>query len=76
MIGCRHSSLELLPEKEKRMRCRRCHLTIARTELQGGHCPECYETSGMKYYEWDEVEDAKGVNPCYRCEQCGAIVTI
>ena len=76
MNACNHSTLELLPEKEKRVRCRCCHLTLPRKELEGGYCPECYETSGAKHYTFDEIDDPKESVSRYRCEQCGAIVRI
>jgi predicted RNA-binding Zn-ribbon protein involved in translation (DUF1610 family) len=75
MIACNHSSLELLPEEETRMRCRRCHLTISKTELQGSYCPECFAGSGAKYFEFDELEKVEGGVSRYRCEKCGVIVT-
>ena len=74
MVACQHSSLELLPDRDKRVRCSRCHLTLAKTELRGGYCPECYETSGAKNYAFDEIDGAKESASRYRCEQCGAIV--
>jgi hypothetical protein len=75
MGECNHRLLELLPEKEDRVRCRHCHLTISRAELQGSYCPECFDRSGARHYDFDEVNEDKASASRYRCEQCGVIVT-
>jgi len=75
MSFCNHSSLELLPERDQRVRCRRCDLTISRTEIEGSYCPECFERSGAKCYDFDELEEIKNAVSRYRCERCGVIVT-
>jgi hypothetical protein len=72
MTHCNHPTLELLPERKRTLRCRHCHLTLDAEDLGDGYCPECFETSGKKQYEFDEME-AKGV-ASYRCEECGAII--
>ena len=74
MTSCNHPALELLPERKKTLRCRHCHLTIAEDELGDGYCPECFEASGNKRYEFDEMETAESGIARYRCEECGAII--
>jgi transposase-like protein len=49
-------------------------LTIDGEDLGDGYCPECFETSGKKRYEFDKMEtEGRGVAR-YRCEDCGAII--
>jgi hypothetical protein len=74
MTSCNHSALELLPERKKTLRCRHCHLTIAGDDLGEGYCPECFDTSGSKRYEFDEIENSESGIARYRCEDCGAII--
>ncbi|MBI2999797.1 MAG: hypothetical protein HYY46_15315 [Deltaproteobacteria bacterium] len=74
MTSCNHTSLELLPEKKTTLRCRHCHLTITGEELGDGFCPECFETSGSKRYEFEEMETPESGIARYRCEDCGAII--
>ncbi len=75
MTACHHSLLELLPEKEERLRCRVCYLTISTKELHDGYCPECFDRSGEKQYQFDKVESSASGIARYRCDECGAIVT-
>ncbi len=72
MTRCRHHHLALLPEKSRRLRCRRCHLTIDADELQGGFCPECYEANGTRHNDFEVLVSPQGTQ--YRCEQCGAVI--
>jgi hypothetical protein len=74
MSFCHHTTLELLPEKQKKFRCRHCHLTLGGEELGDGCCPECFERSGEKHYEFEEMEPINEEGARYRCEECGAIV--
>jgi hypothetical protein len=74
MISCNHATLELLPERQKTVRCRHCHLTMAGEELGDGFCPECFERCGSKRYEFDEIKGPKKPGARYRCEECGAII--
>jgi DNA-directed RNA polymerase subunit RPC12/RpoP len=74
MTLCNHTTLVLLPEKKKRVRCRHCHLILDGEELGDGYCPECFETSGKKHYDFEEMEPERGGVARYRCEECGAIV--
>ncbi|HEX2933194.1 MAG TPA: hypothetical protein VHV54_25925 [Candidatus Binatia bacterium] len=74
MTVCRHVTLELLPKRKKTKRCRRCHLTIDAEELGAGYCPECFEASGRKQYEFENVDSADESVVRYRCEECGMII--
>ena len=74
MVSCHHGTLELLPERKTTLRCRHCHLTIAGEELGDGFCPECFETSGTKRYEFEELATTEVGGARYRCEECGAII--
>lgn len=74
MVSCDHSTLELLPEKKDRLRCRHCHLTIDADELGDGYCPECFENEGKKRYEFDPIKAVERSLPRYRCERCGVII--
>jgi hypothetical protein len=49
-------------------------LTIAGEELGDGFCPECFETSGTKRYEFEQLPATAGGGARYRCEDCGAII--
>jgi rubrerythrin len=74
MASCNHGKLELLPERRTTLRCRHCHLTLAREELADGFCPECFETSGSKRYEFEELTAPENGVARYRCEECGVII--
>jgi predicted RNA-binding Zn-ribbon protein involved in translation (DUF1610 family) len=74
MTACMHDKLEVLPRVKERLRCTRCHLTISREEIGDGHCPECYEETGMRHREFEEVEEAGEEKARFRCEDCGAII--
>jgi hypothetical protein len=74
MNSCNHGTLELLPEKKNRRRCRYCHLTIDVDELGDGCCPECFEIDGKKRYDFEEMEAAEKGLARYRCLACGIIV--
>jgi rubrerythrin len=76
MTVCSHTTLELLPEKKKKLRCRHCHLILEDAELTDGYCPECFETSGKKRYEFEEMKIDRQGGARYRCEACGAIVEV
>jgi hypothetical protein len=49
-------------------------LTIAGEELGDGFCPECFETSGTKRYEFEQLATTESGGARYRCEECGAII--
>jgi phage FluMu protein Com len=74
MSECHHTSLELLPVRKRTLRCRHCHLTLDSEELGDSYCPECFDRSGKRRYEFDEVETVDADIATYRCEECGAVV--
>jgi Zn finger protein HypA/HybF involved in hydrogenase expression len=74
MTSCNHGTLELLPEKKNRLRCRHCHLTINVDELGDSYCPECFEVDGKKRYEFEEIEAAESGVARYRCLGCGILI--
>jgi len=69
-------NLVLLPDEKTKLRCRHCHLVITPEELQGGCCPECYETQGRKLYDFEETGAGDIGKTRYRCEDCGAIIEV
>lgn len=74
MTACNHKNLVLLPGAKRRLKCRYCHLTLMPDEREGGYCPECYETSGQKHYDFETIETPEGGKIRYRCEDCNAII--
>ena len=74
MNDCRHTHLLLITENLTRLRCRHCHLTIKADELEDGYCPECYEKSGRKHTDFDEIIPPQADSVRYRCEDCGAML--
>lgn len=76
MPECLHKNLVLLKEPSGKLRCHHCHLTLATEELQDGFCPECYETSGKKRYEFDTIAAEHQGKTRYRCEDCGVIIEV
>jgi predicted RNA-binding Zn-ribbon protein involved in translation (DUF1610 family) len=74
MTSCSHSTLELLPERKERMRCRHCHLTINADEVGDGYCPECFEHQGKKRYDFETVTAPKSESVRYRCAECGIVI--
>ena len=74
MASCAHTNLTQLPEPEKRLRCRHCHLTMAAGDLKEEFCPECFENSGEKRYDFESLETDTSSAVKYRCEQCGVII--
>jgi len=74
MTSCSHKQLMLLPERKSVLRCQHCHLTIKAEELGKGHCPECFEITGSKRFDFEEMaEEERGITR-YRCEECGVII--
>ncbi len=73
MNRCHHTALELLPERKSTLRCRHCHLTMAGEELADRFCPECFATSGVRRYDFDEIAMPRS-GARYKCEECGAII--
>ena len=74
MTSCYHTTLELLRPRKRTLRCRQCHLTLGDDELPDGYCPECFERSGERNYQFDEIEGEGDGAVTYRCEECGVIV--
>jgi predicted RNA-binding Zn-ribbon protein involved in translation (DUF1610 family) len=75
MTECKHAALELLPERKGKVRCQRCNLTISPEDLGDGFCPECFDSAGVKHYNFEPVLNAAETAVRYRCEECGAIIT-
>jgi hypothetical protein len=75
MNTCKHANLELLPGAKPKVRCRHCHLTLAAEDLQEGFCPECFDGSGQKRYDFEDVAEPESPAARYRCDDCGAIIT-
>ena len=74
MTSCKHSALELIPERKSTVRCKRCHLTMSADELGEGYCPECFEGTGTKQYDFESVTTPGNSGARYRCEECGVII--
>jgi hypothetical protein len=74
MTSCNHRQLVLLPAQLNRVRCRYCHLTINAADLPSGYCPECFETTRTKRYDFEELQTIDSGIVRYRCEECGVII--
>ena len=74
MTKCTHNNLTLLPPEKIKMQCQHCHLTIKPEELGKSYCPECFEMSGRKRYDFEELAAEKTDVHRYRCEKCGVII--
>ncbi|MCG8336906.1 MAG: hypothetical protein MJE63_20560 [Proteobacteria bacterium] len=74
MSECLHKNLVLIKESSDKLRCIHCHLTITPDELNDSYCPECYEESGRKRYDFEQIEAAEQDSSQYRCEDCGALI--
>lgn len=70
MDTCRHRNLVLVTPPKDRIRCRHCHLTLKRDELKNGYCPECYATTGVRRFDFEEVAATPSDKVQYRCEDC------
>ena len=64
----------LLPKAKGRVRCLHCHLTLLADELGEGYCPECFETKGMKRFDFETVDTPGEGKTRYRCEECNIII--
>jgi len=72
---CQHHTICLIKhDTKKRLQCRHCHLTITEDELGKGYCPECFENTGKKRYDFDSVISEAADKILYRCESCGIII--
>jgi hypothetical protein len=74
MPSCNHNKLELLQSRKRTVRCRRCHLTLDAEELGDDPCPECFDKSGRRHYDFEEIAAGGTSSVSYRCEECGVIV--
>jgi len=74
MNECSHTTISLLTQKARRLRCRKCHLVISPDELGGGYCPECYAVRNEKRYDFEELISGKDEVTKYRCDECGAVI--
>jgi len=74
MSACKHSTLELIPERKSTVRCKHCHLTLSADDLGDGYCPECFDSTGTKRYDFELLSNAGSNVVRYRCEECGAII--
>ena len=74
MSACPHLQLVLVRDTHARLRCRHCHLTIKAADLPTRYCPECFETTHTKRYDFDEVVPADSGIVYYRCEMCGGMI--
>jgi uncharacterized Zn finger protein len=43
-------------------------------ELGDSYCPECFDSTGSKHYDFELLSNAGGNIVRYRCEECGAII--
>lgn len=75
MSDCRHVTLELIIERKGTKRCRRCSLTISTEELGDGYCPECFDGTGVKHFDFEDVVSQTQKAARYRCEDCGVIIS-
>ena len=67
MASCKHSALELIPERKKTVRCKHCHLTMSADELGDGYCPECFDGSGEKLYDFETLANpSRAIAPASR----------
>jgi Zn finger protein HypA/HybF involved in hydrogenase expression len=74
MPECRHKNLVLIREASGKLRCRHCHLTLTAEELNNSYCPECYEASGKKRFDFEAITVEQKKTTRYRCEDCGIII--
>ena len=74
MSACPHRQLVLVRDTHARLRCRHCHLTIKAADLSAHYCPECFETTHTKRYDFDEVVPVDSGIVYYRCEMCGGMI--
>jgi hypothetical protein len=74
MTACNHRQLVLIRDTHARVRCRHCHLTIKVEDLTAGYCPECFETSQTKRYDFETVTTVAPGREYYRCEECGEMI--
>ena len=49
-------------------------MTIDADELSDSYCPECYEATGYKKFDFDPVSSTDTKTTRYRCEECGIVL--
>jgi len=74
MTDCLHKNLTLIIERSDKLRCKTCHLTITSQELGENYCPECYESTGKKQYDFEKLALKPSNISQYRCEDCNATI--
>jgi transposase-like protein len=42
-------------------------------DLGDGYCPECFDSTGVKRYDFELISSGATVTR-YRCEECGVII--
>jgi hypothetical protein len=47
---------------------------LSAEELGDGCCPECFDVTGRRRYDFEDVAAGDDGGPRYRCEICGAIL--
>jgi len=72
-VNCRHPLLVALPPEAAKVRCKVCHLSIAKDDLRGGPCPECYASRGKRQYDFEALAAPNPAISRYRCEGCGVV---
>jgi hypothetical protein len=43
-------------------------------ELGDGYCPECFDSTGVKHFDFESLASSSGNVVRYRCEECGVII--
>jgi protein-arginine kinase activator protein McsA len=74
MSACKHKTLVLVENKNNKLRCHHCHLTISEDELGSGGCPECWETHKVKRRDFERLTHDQNGKTRYCCADCGAVV--
>jgi hypothetical protein len=49
-------------------------LTIKAAELVSGYCPECFELSRTRRYDFEDLGRVDPGRVRYRCEECGGMI--
>lgn len=74
MPECLHKNLVVINIPMTKLRCQHCHLQITPEELDSGYCPECFEETGRKHYDFEEIQSGSSSVTEYRCEDCGVVI--
>lgn len=43
-------------------------------ELGDGYCPECFDGTGVKHFDFESLSTTASTVARYRCEECGVII--